>query len=530
MSRLPSLTWLSLTVLLVSPTLVEAQNGADDCNAAPVISEGAFNADTSSATDDSELPCGAQGSTPDVHFDYAPSCDGLVTASTCVSNDPAYDSIITVWSSGTTCGDIGAGSGVALGCNDDALCGALGFNSEVTVPVTAGGSYFVTVAGWSGLGYNGTVELACIPSPIENMSCGSVPGTDVVDATWTNPQTYDELNVFINGVFVETLAGTAVSYSSPTQPPLSNVVLCIEGVAGGASSPQTCCNVNLGTADVDWDPPADITGPTDIITMGTLIEAVNCDDGGPVVVDPGGLNMAFDPDNTLLANNPFTTDFAPLSFDPGFNQVMNRADWSNPTTSTVTIDGLVPGEPYVIQMFVADTRNCCGMADGRSMEITGGANSTTVFMGSIGGVPNPPQYVIGRFTALSDTQEFVFVGTHPTAPNLAHPQLNAYVLRLDDPVMPTVSFLRADADGDGDFVGLIDALYILAFQFQGGPAPMCLESGDADGDSMFNGLVDTLYILVHQFQGGPPPPPPYPDCGEDPDPAMSLGCDPNACP
>ena len=91
-------------------------------------------------------------------------------------------------------------------------------------------------------------------------------------------------------------------------------------------------------------------------------------------------------------------------------------------------------------------------------------------------------------------------------------------------------FIRGDADGNAAFNALVDALYILAFGFQGGPPPPCLESADVDGDGNFNALVDVLYLLAHGFQGGAPPPAPYPACGPDPDLAGSLGCVPNACP
>ena len=87
------------------------------------------------------------------------------------------------------------------------------------------------------------------------------------------------------------------------------------------------------------------------------------------------------------------------------------------------------------------------------------------------------------------------------------------------------AFIRGDATGDGVFNGLVDALRILEFQFQGGEVPPCMESADADGNAVFNGLVDSLFVLAHQFQGGPPPSAPYPDCGVDPDPSVSLGCD-----
>ena len=91
-------------------------------------------------------------------------------------------------------------------------------------------------------------------------------------------------------------------------------------------------------------------------------------------------------------------------------------------------------------------------------------------------------------------------------------------------------FIRGDADANGTFNGLVDALYILDHQFLGGPELVCLESGDADGDGFFSGLNDALYVLSHGFTGGPSSPAPFPACGEDPDLVDSLGCNPvDAC-
>lgn len=104
----------------------------------------------------------------------------------------------------------------------------------------------------------------------------------------------------------------------------------------------------------------------------------------------------------------------------------------------------------------------------------------------------------------------------------------AFVSGIDCfPTAPT--FIRGDVDGDGQFVGLVDALYALVFQFQNGPVPPCFEAADVNDDGSFSGLVDAIYILAFQFQGGPQPPSPSPpNCGVDPD-APGLGCV-NSCP
>ena len=85
-------------------------------------------------------------------------------------------------------------------------------------------------------------------------------------------------------------------------------------------------------------------------------------------------------------------------------------------------------------------------------------------------------------------------------------------------------FIRGDADGNGVFDGLLDALTILRFQFIAGDAPRCLEAADVDGNGVFNGLFDAIYGLNHHFAGGPAPPHPYPRCGLDLSPTTSLSC------
>ena len=76
-------------------------------------------------------------------------------------------------------------------------------------------------------------------------------------------------------------------------------------------------------------------------------------------------------------------------------------------------------------------------------------------------------------------------------------------------------FIRGDANGNGDFFPLLDALYILDNGFNMGPELPCRDAGDADGDNTYFPLLDALAILSHGFQDGPPPPAPHPDCGTD---------------
>ncbi len=87
-------------------------------------------------------------------------------------------------------------------------------------------------------------------------------------------------------------------------------------------------------------------------------------------------------------------------------------------------------------------------------------------------------------------------------------------------------FRRGDIDGTGVVSPLIDALYILTWQFLGGPALPCLDAADVDDNNSVSALLDALYLLTWAFLGGPDPPMPgTTDCGIDSQPdADGLGC------
>ncbi|MBI4604464.1 MAG: DUF1028 domain-containing protein [Planctomycetes bacterium] len=97
---------------------------------------------------------------------------------------------------------------------------------------------------------------------------------------------------------------------------------------------------------------------------------------------------------------------------------------------------------------------------------------------------------------------------------------------------PALAFLRGDCYGDGDSSGVSDAIYLLAFNFLGGPAPPCRAACDSNGDGDSGGVSDAIHLLAFNFLGGPAPPGPFPACGPPSLPADgSLGCErpPEGC-
>ncbi len=209
-------------------------------------------------------------------------------------------------------------------------------------------------------------------------------------------------------------------------------------------------------ADVLWQAPQPITGPGDLIGAGTLVATVN-EGSSAIVVDPAGLNLSF----TAADDFPGVPVNSGLlgSTDAAFDSLIDEAGEGSTAANphSFAIGGLTAGQTYSIQMFVSDLRACC---HSRSMEITGGANTTTLYMGDAGGIPAPPQYVVGTFTADGTSQDFSFRGTHATDPALRYAQLNAYVLReIAPPDPPATQVLLSEfltsgndsfEDEDGD--------------------------------------------------------------------------------
>jgi hypothetical protein len=70
-------------------------------------------------------------------------------------------------------------------------------------------------------------------------------------------------------------------------------------------------------------------------------------------------------------------------------------------------------------------------------------------------------------------------------------------------------FIPGDANDDGS-PNIADAVFILMYLFNDGPAPRCARGGDANGDTGTD-ISDPVFLLAHFFGSGPPPPPA--DCG-----------------
>ena len=94
-------------------------------------------------------------------------------------------------------------------------------------------------------------------------------------------------------------------------------------------------------------------------------------------------------------------------------------------------------------------------------------------------------------------------------------QTGLYVFELDSPPPTSCCFdVRGNVDNtpDPDVAGVIgvdiaDLVYLVAFSFGGGPAPVCTEEGDLDGSggALPIDIADIVYLVDFMFGGGPAP-------------------------
>jgi hypothetical protein len=70
-------------------------------------------------------------------------------------------------------------------------------------------------------------------------------------------------------------------------------------------------------------------------------------------------------------------------------------------------------------------------------------------------------------------------------------------------VLAVSSVNCGDADGEGT-VDIADVVYLIAYIFSSGPAPMPLTAGDADCDGGIT-IADAVYLVAYIFSGGPAP-------------------------
>ncbi|MCI0634567.1 MAG: proprotein convertase P-domain-containing protein, partial [Actinobacteria bacterium] len=316
-----------------------------------------------------------------------------------------------------------------------------------------------------------------LPLP-EDVEC-AVSGA-FVTLTWVNGRAYDTLAVLRDGLEVARLAGDAESWIDG---PLANGIyeyrIAATSVALGCTSTSRACEGGVGLTELCEEPAADIGDLLDPVER----EVEMSDD---LVLEM--VQVRVDITHTWIGDLEVHIA-SPLGVEVRLHD--HQGDESNDLHVTYA-DGGVANDgatPY--------TCRC-------TMQPSGPGSLADLVPGSPAGIWT---------LTVADTA----VGDDGS--------LDAWCLRLLEASPQGPAFIRGDADGNGTVSFLLDALFVLLYQFvSGSDVPPCLEAADVDGNAEFSGLLDALYQLSAGFIGGAPPPPsPYPECGSVV--ALALGCE-----
>lgn len=225
------------------------------------------------------------------------------------------------------------------------------------------------------------------------------------------------------------------------------------------------CLSDSRAANITFSPPATCAGDTDVFNLGggyayswSAAQTVNGVTFTPLTGTIGGGNLSLSGFNAVNAS-AFTTTVAPFAnLSPAYRGVLVGAVFYNVANSglgTVTLNNLLPGGKYVMQVWVGDPR--AGATTNRAEWIYdgfGGATNLLVFNttrvnGGLG------QYIIGKFTADSSSQSFILDSSSPPVTNFIV-QMNAIQVRDVTAVWSgTTSGNWADSDNSSaNFTGL----------------------------------------------------------------------------
>jgi hypothetical protein len=243
-----------------------ALSGTDDCASGTVISgSGAlFTANLFSSNTPSDLPAGSCfASSVDQWFTYSAGSTGNATFSFCPEQRgcASYDTVLAAYSS---CG------GAQIACNDD-FCG---LHSSIVVPVIAGNTYKIRVAGFSNLRGTGVLGFTAPPAPPNDNCINATPiGNGIfaysnIGATTDGPSNCGLLGSDVWFRYTAPCNGNATATTCSAARTYDTVMSVFDG---GTCPPGTLLGCNDDGPPSCPNPPAPFSGSTVVfaVTAGT---------------------------------------------------------------------------------------------------------------------------------------------------------------------------------------------------------------------------------------------------------------------
>ncbi|MEM7262446.1 MAG: hypothetical protein AAF488_10690 [Planctomycetota bacterium] len=414
--------------------------------------------------------------------------------------------------------------------------------------------------------------------PLDCVSDCTVPS---VTLTWTNSDTYSDVEIYRNGLLIDTIAGTLETYEDLTAPAGAHEyeVVGICDISGTPTpSPATSCSLIHSP----------YSGEQHIIFVGeeaggsvnsvqALVDAFGALGETYLLIDRIETFACFDtfgaPGNIIwlmLGTNPNDYELTPGDatvltglVDAGVGCYLEGADhfvWAPITTfhdydgcdNAISMPG-VSGTPAegddTLTLLTGATHaglDLSALIDVPYMQDNDGGNDYTdrlvpATMDALGTnigpiwanvpdlLPDPAvveevydvglYYVTDGIAGNVIATSFEFGGVQDDLIDLMINYKNA----LLPGIAPTDQFRRGDANADSAY-DISDAVFTLAALFTpGSPAPSCADSGDSNDDGAFD-ISDAVFTLAALFTpGAPAPSAPAPNCGGDPTPD-SLDC------
>ena len=498
----------------------------DDCSTALTLVNGLNSIDTSGATDSADSVPGCSSflgaMSNDTWYQYVAAETGLLTVSSCVM--ASFDSSIVIYSG--SCGSLSV-----LGCAGSG-CDAL--RASATANVNAGEVVLVrfgaTNPGQSIIDdlevslqssqpedcqngsdddLDGLVDCAdpdcsadptCTCDGITSLSC--TQGTAIsVELSWTNGETYDEIQITRNGSLIQVVSGTDTSYfdvgGAAGNRVYSVIGVCTQGEASAV------CSIDVqqpsGFTLVAPQVSSDFDSLTGVGSVSLALSALE-DSNNP------GYPNATQGFSLSLENDP--TTMTPVSVLPSAAlQQLNSSTGPDFFTEAIYSNGITLGVVYSFQ----------------GTEVIQYGSETELFevsydtvAGNLAGLDTPVTTPLTWSESVGTTavENIVVVNSTSIIPD----QVSGSV--TFEPQLG-VAINRADCNGDGSF-NIADSVTALNGLFNSGFIG-CVDACDVNDDGQFN-VADPVYALTTLFNNGPLPPEPFGGCGIDPT-EDGLSCD-----
>jgi hypothetical protein len=241
-------------------------------------------------------------------------------------------------------------------------------------------------------------------------------------------------------------------------------------------------------APIVWSGPFNIQGDTDVVNNGAAVFAYDwsaslgcttCSSDETV----NSVNFTAAGSGISAAGFGYADSIYILGAVPGnplstaYTDVLNGADAAGAVSCTVTLNNLTVGDVYEVQIWVDDSRGCCGTRTGTVSDSSG--NNITLAYDVLSGGGGLGQYTIGTFTADAATEEITLLGNGSDTVS-GGTQINAIQLRnLSITATPIIQ------PGGGTYVGA----QTVTITSDTGSTVFYTTDGSSPSDSSLHGAV-----------------------------------------